>query len=295
MGRRNAGKAGRIPPLIGRIFRPATILIISLILVLNVSLGLVIDNGYTQAEKAINPLSLIPEGSSAVMHLEVSNVSLFLYEKNGSYAGIIPFGLSTIFIDRSHSIHDLNASGVQITRYSTFGSTGIFRIGGIDLESASRGMVNIIGAFSNGARVANTTYISDSIGGNTVAGSLAGVKDSIRASSSSANATLSGELNLTTEASMVYYQNSSVVQRVTVNSTSNSTMMKIFFTNSTSEQNFLAAYHFMVLNFLIFPLPLKFVNSHEYSMDLNMNIYQFISFISHYWLTLNRYAGGHLI
>lgn len=268
------------------------IVITGIIIVSNFALGFLVSMDSSNTVASINPVALVPDGSNAVMHVNVDNLSLLMFEKNGSFGGIIPFGLSTLFLDRGHSIHRLNSSNIHIEKYSSYRSTNIYEVTGINLVSASRNLLQLVGAFNNKEVATDTGYISDSVGGNTVAGDLPAVEASINSSFSGGPGNAYAALNMSAGSSLVFYENSSLITMISVNSTAETTSMNVHFTNATSERTFLEAYSIMLYNFIIYPLPLKVVNNQELSLAMNMNMYGFINFISNYWGLWNRYAGG---
>lgn len=274
-------------------FRPVAVLLVLIVVSADISLGIMSYEYFSGSTPEVLPENLIPHSIQAILHVNVDNTSLLLYEKNYSIGGVLPFSLATIFLDRGKSIQKLNSTNIEISQYGAFMSTSIYEIRGISLSSASRNLLGIVGAFNGSALNTTTGFISDGIGGNTVAGSLNAVKSSIAAAHLNQEPSPALKyLNMTAQSSLVYLENSTLISLVTVNSTGNQTGMKITFTSPNAESNFLEAYSLLVYDFVIFPIPLKIVSPFQLTMNLQMNMYQFIHFIAVYWKILNNYAGG---
>lgn len=239
-----------------------------------------------------NPDYLIPGNVTAILRISVDNVPLLIYYKDNSFGGILPFSLSDLFLDRGESLRKLNSTDIHISQYETYMSTTIYSIKGISLVSASRGIINIVGAFKAEKLSSKTGYISDSIGGNTVAGNLSDVKDSISSAHIKALNPMVASLNTSAKYSLIYNYNTSLIKTVWVNSTNNYTSMHVLFTSNTSEQDFINAYNLLLYDFVIFPIPMNKMAGNEIGISLSMNMYKFILFISSYWNIWNRYAGG---
>ena len=274
-------------------FRLPAVLLVLIVVSGDISLGIMSYEYFPGGTLEVLPENLIPHNIQALLHVNVDNTSLLIYEKNYSIGGVLPFSLATIFLDRGKSIQKLNSTNIEISRYGAFMSTSIYEIRGISLSSASRNLLGIVGAFNDSSLNTTTGFISDGIGGNTVAGNLNAVKYSIAAEHFNREPSNALKyLNMTAQSSLVYFENSTLISFVTVNSSSNQTVMKITFTSPTAENNFLEAYSLLVYDFVIFPIPLKIVGPLQLTMNLQMNMYQFIHFIASYWKILNNYAGG---
>lgn len=269
-----------------------SVLVLFVMIVADASLGIESSMINMATPGNINPDYLVPGNVTAILRVTEDNTSLLLYDKNNSFGGIIPFGLSTLFLDRGESLRKLNSTNIHISQYESYMSTSIYRVEGISLVSASRGIIDIISAFNAGKLNSTTGYISDSIGGNTVAGNLSDVRDSIASAHIKKLNPMVSSLNTSSMYSLVFNYNTSLMKAVWVNSTNNYTSLHVLFTSNVSETDFINAYNLLLYDFVIFPIPMNKLPGHELGISLSMNMYQFILFISSYWQIWNKYAGG---
>lgn len=188
----------------------------------------------------------LPSNATMLMEYRSSHGILYGFSGGNQSALILHVRLPSLILNEGSVLQDLNLSNVKFSLYSDYHGTDVFRISNASLASINPSGSNISGLIDSVPQKGDlgnlTLYVSDTVGSYIFVGTLSGVEECIDlADSGIQNSSVKGRISVDANLSAFAYLNSSNgAKSLSINSTGNSTEMKISFNTYTDFSLFKA-------------------------------------------------------